>query len=833
MVLSKAASENDLSVHSTFASRYVRVSLPRFKMPENSIPKDAAYQIINDELMLDGNPRLNLASFVTTWMEPECDKLIMDSINKNYVDMDEYPVTTELQNRCVNMIANLFNAPLGEGEAAVGVGTVGSSEAIMLAGLAFKRKWQKGMKAQGKPYDKPNIVTGANVQVCWEKFARYFEVELKEVKLEDGYYVMDPEKAVEMVDENTICVAAILGSTLNGEFEDVKRLNDLLVEKNKETGWDTPIHVDAASGGFIAPFLCPDLEWDFRLPLVKSINVSGHKYGLVYAGIGWVIWRSKEDLPEELIFHINYLGADQPTFTLNFSKGSSQVIAQYYQLIRLGYEGYKNVMENCQENARVLREGLEKTERFNIVSKEIGVPLVAFSLKDNSRHNEFEISDHLRRFGWIVPAYTMPPNAEHVTLLRVVIREDFSRTLAERLVNDIQKVLHELDMLPARVSAKLALAEESEREVHKKSAMEVQLEITNVWKKFVAEKKKTKNLVGSDSVEVSDRIDELTCYFCILERAKTHGLFFSFLHFHSSETYRFFDLPFCAPAHVTEKKEALGEVLNGDRLVSAPYKLDFMYDKDSEIVCKKKLSKEEVSQFCSAVAKDYYFQMYYDDLPIWGFLGKVDKDAKADPSEYKYYLFKHLHFEIFYNNDRVVEINAQTDPNSLVDITEDKEVDADFMYSVKWKETTTPFEKRMEKYSQSSSLPHHLEIHWFSIINSCVTVLLLTGFLATILMRVLKNDFVKYAHDEEAADDQEETGWKYIHGDVFRYLKYKSLLAAALGSGTQLFTLTIFIFILSLVGVFYPYNRGALFTALVVIYALTSGIAGYTASSFY
>ncbi|KAK4372776.1 hypothetical protein RND71_008160 [Anisodus tanguticus] len=495
MVLSKAASENDLSVHSTFASRYVRVSLPRFKMAENSIPKDAAYQIINDELMLDGNPRLNFASFVTTWMEPECDKLIMDSINKNYVDMDEYPVTTELQNRCVNMIAHLFNAPLGEGEAAVGVGTVGSSEAIMLAGLAFKRKWQNKMKAQGKPYDKPNIVTGANVQVCWEKFARYFEVELKEVKLEDGYYVMDPEKAVEMVDENTICVAAILGSTLNGEFEDVKRLNDLLVEKNKETGWDTPIHVDAASGGFIAPFLYPDLEWDFRLPLVKSINVSGHKYGLVYAGIGWVIWRTKEDLPEELIFHINYLGADQPTFTLNFSKGSSQVIAQYYQLIRLGYEGYKNVMENCQENARVLREGLEKTERFNIVSKEIGVPLVAFSLKDNSRHNEFEISEHLRRFGWIVPAYTMPPNAEHVTVLRVVIREDFSRTLAERLVNDIQKVLHELDTLPARVSAKLAAAEESEGGVHKKSAMEVQLEITNVWKKFVAEKKKIKNVI--------------------------------------------------------------------------------------------------------------------------------------------------------------------------------------------------------------------------------------------------------------------------------------------------------------------------------------------------
>ncbi|CAI0627150.1 unnamed protein product [Linum tenue] len=482
MALSTAEVETDESVHSTFASRYVRTTLPRFKMAEHSIPKEAAYQIINDELMLDGNPRLNLASFVTTWMEPECDKLIMSSINKNYVDMDEYPVTTELQNRCVNMIARLFNAPLGDSEAAMGVGTVGSSEAIMLAGLAFKRKWQNKRRAAGLPTDSPNIVTGANVQVCWEKFARYFEVELKEVKLREGYYVMDPAKAVEMVDENTICVAAILGSTLNGEFEDVKTLNDLLAEKNKETGWDTPIHVDAASGGFIAPFLYPELEWDFRLPLVKSINVSGHKYGLVYAGIGWVIWRNKEDLPDELIFHINYLGADQPTFTLNFSKGSSQVIAQYYQLIRLGLEGYRHVMENCMENMRVLKEGLEKTGRIEIVSKDVGVPLVAFSLKDNSSHDEFEIADLLRRYGWIVPAYTMPADAQHVTVLRVVIREDFSRTLAERLVNDIQKVLHDLDMLPSKMKAKMEMA-------GKKTEMETQREVTTLWKKFVMERK--------------------------------------------------------------------------------------------------------------------------------------------------------------------------------------------------------------------------------------------------------------------------------------------------------------------------------------------------------
>ncbi|KAG6518048.1 glutamate decarboxylase 4-like isoform X1 [Zingiber officinale] len=486
-----STAKSDESLHSTFASRYVRASLPRFRMPPQSIPKEAAYQIINDELMLDGNPRLNLASFVTTWMEPECDKLIMDAVNKNYVDMDEYPVTTELQNRCVNMIAHLFNAPIGDDETAIGVGTVGSSEAIMLAGLAFKRKWQNRRKAEGKPTDKPNIVTGANVQVCWEKFARYFEVELKEVKLREGYYVMDPAKAVEMVDENTICVAAILGSTLTGEFEDVKTLNDLLTAKNKEAGWDVPIHVDAASGGFIAPFLYPELEWDFRLPLVKSINVSGHKYGLVYAGVGWVVWRNKEDLPEELIFHINYLGADQPTFTLNFSKGSSQIIAQYYQLIRLGFEGYRNIMENCTENMKVLKAGIEATERFVIVSKDVGVPLVAFSLKDSSKFTVFDVSESLRRFGWIVPAYTMPADAEHVAVLRVVIREDFSRSLAERLVIDIQKVLLDLDHRWTRTSTVITHVQVEEKPEQPEVLNKSIREITKYWKALVQRNKKT------------------------------------------------------------------------------------------------------------------------------------------------------------------------------------------------------------------------------------------------------------------------------------------------------------------------------------------------------
>ncbi|XP_059647175.1 glutamate decarboxylase-like [Cornus florida] len=501
MVLTTTIKDSGGHLDCTFASRYVRTSLPRFEMGEQPVPKEAAYQIIHDELMLDGNPRLNLASFVTTWMEPECNKLIMASINKNYVDMDEYPVTTEFQNRCVNMIARLFHAPLEDGETAVGVATVGSSEAIMLAGLAFKRKWQHKRQSEGKPYDKPNIVTGANVQVCWEKFARYFEVELKEVKLKKGYYVMDPVEAVEMVDENTICVAAILGSTLNGEFEDVKLLNDLLTKKNKETGWNTPIHVDAASGGFIAPFLYPNLDWDFRMPLVKSINVSGHKYGLVYAGVGWVVWRSKEDLPDELVFHINYLGSDQPTFTLNFSKGSSQIIAQYYQFIRLGFEGYKNIMENCMENAKVLKEGILKTGRFEIVSKDVGVPLVAFALKDSSNHTVFEISESLRKFGWIVPAYTMPPNAQDVAVLRIVIREDFSRSLAERLLSDIEKVMKEMDMLPPRVSGTTKTAhvtavvdetQDSKGSGHhvKRSSNETAEEVLGHWRR-IAEGKKT------------------------------------------------------------------------------------------------------------------------------------------------------------------------------------------------------------------------------------------------------------------------------------------------------------------------------------------------------
>lgn len=457
MTLSKTTSGGEeATVDSVFSSRYEQTSLPKYRLPEKEMPKDAAYQTVSDELMLDGNPRLDLASFTTTWMEPECDKLILQALSKNYIDMDEYPITTELQDRCVNMIAHLFHAPLEGGQQAIGASTIGSSEAVMLAGLAMKRKWQLQRKAAGKPYDKPNFVAGSNVHVVWEKFASYFEVELKNVKLREDYYIMDPEKAVELVDENTILVCTTFGSTYNGEFEDVKKLNDLLDKKNAEHGWNVPIHVDAASGGFIAPFIYPDIEWDFRLKWVKSINVSGHKYGLVYPGIGWVVWRNKEELPEELVFHVNYLGTDQPTFTLNFSKGASQVIAQYYQLIRLGFEGYKKVMTNCVENAKILSDAIGAIGRFKLLSKPIGVPVVAFSLKDESEHDEHEIAGELRRYGWSVPCYTMAPDAQNVTLLRVVVREDFSHGLVDRLVTDIKRVLAKLDSQPSKLVQQVA-----------------------------------------------------------------------------------------------------------------------------------------------------------------------------------------------------------------------------------------------------------------------------------------------------------------------------------------------------------------------------------------
>ncbi|HYA44440.1 MAG TPA: glutamate decarboxylase [Acidimicrobiales bacterium] len=419
----------------TYGSRRLREPVPRYELPEGGMPAQAAYQIIHDELNLDGNPSLNLASFVTTWMEPEADRLMAESFGRNYVDADEYPQTTEIQNRCVNMLARLFHAP--EHEPAVGCATVGSSEAIHLAGLAMKWRWRARRAAEGKPGPAPNIVMGANVQVCWEKFARYFEVEPRYVPLAADRYVIGVEEAVSRVDEGTIGVVGILGSTYTGEYEPIAELNDALMEINGLTGWDVPIHVDGASGAFVAPFTRPELGWDFRLPLVRSINTSGHKYGLVYPGIGWVIWRHELDLPSELIFHVNYLGGDQPTFNLNFSRGAGPVLAQYYNFLRLGRQGYTEIMNGLEATAAHLASAIVGTGHFEILSKPDTIPLVCFRLAGVRPYNEFDVSALLRQRGWIVPAYTLAPDAQHISVLRVVIRENFSRDMADLLIDDL------------------------------------------------------------------------------------------------------------------------------------------------------------------------------------------------------------------------------------------------------------------------------------------------------------------------------------------------------------------------------------------------------------
>jgi len=373
--------------------------------------------------------------------------LMTESFSKNFIDYEEYPQSADIQNRCVSMIARLFNAPVDDESAdSVGTSTVGSSEAIMLAVLAMKKRWQNARKAAGKPWDKPNIVMSSAVQVCWEKAARYFEVEEKYVYCTPERFVIDPEETVSLVDENTIGICVILGTTYTGEYEDAKAVNDLLIKKKI----DTVIHIDAASGGFVAPFVVPELEWDFRLEKVVSINTSGHKYGLVYPGVGWIIWREPKFLPKELVFNINYLGADQASFTLNFSKGASQVIGQYYQLIRLGKHGYRSIMGNLTRTADYLSDSLEQLG-FLIMSQKngTGLPLVAFRLdeKANKHYDEFALAHQLRQRSWVVPAYTMAPHTDDLKMLRVVVREDFSKSRCDQLLSDIKLCMQVLDAM--------------------------------------------------------------------------------------------------------------------------------------------------------------------------------------------------------------------------------------------------------------------------------------------------------------------------------------------------------------------------------------------------
>ena len=417
--------------------------LPKNRLPDDSTIPDAAHRLVHDELLLDGSSRLNLATFVTTWMEPQAETLMTAAFDKNMIDKDEYPATAEIERRCVNIVADLFHAQ--RHETAIGVSTIGSSEAVMLAGLALKWRWRARRTAAGLPADRPNLVLGTNVQVVWEKFCRYWDVEARYVPITPERYTITPQTAISQVDENTIGVVAILGTTFTGQFEPISDIADALVKLNTERGWDVPLHVDAASGGFVAPFLHPDLEWDFRLPAVKSINVSGHKYGLTYPGIGFALWRDERDLPEELVFHVNYLGGDMPTFTLNFSRPGNQIVGQYYNFIRLGRAGYTRVMTTLRDVATSLSERVANAGPFRLLSDGSDIPVFAFTLRDPSRYSVFDVSNRLRRSGWQIPAYTMPANAQDLAVLRVVIREGFSADLADLFMQHLTDAVTHLE----------------------------------------------------------------------------------------------------------------------------------------------------------------------------------------------------------------------------------------------------------------------------------------------------------------------------------------------------------------------------------------------------
>ena len=441
------------SIAPAYTGRLSTDPIPSLRLPDEAMEPAAAYRFIHDELMLDGSSRLNLATFVTTWMDPEAEKLMTETFDKNMIDKDEYPATAAIESRCVAMVADLFHAENlrdDDASSAIGVSTIGSSEAVMLGGLALKWRWKQrvgGTDGNGGKGRTPNLVMGANVQVVWEKFCRYFEVEPRYLPMAEDRYVITPQQVVEAVDSDTIGVVGIVGTTYTGELEPIAEICAALDKLQKKTGLDIPVHVDAASGGFVVPFLQPDLKWDFRLPRVVSINVSGHKYGLTYPGIGFVVWRNAEHLPEELIFRVNYLGGDMPTFTLNFSRPGNQVVGQYYNFVRLGRAGFTTVMHTLSATARWFADKLKSSRHFDVITDGSQIPVVAFKLSGDFGYTEFDVSAALRSYGWQVPAYTMPEGAEDISVLRVVVREGFSADLARSLWEDLHAVLDHLDAI--------------------------------------------------------------------------------------------------------------------------------------------------------------------------------------------------------------------------------------------------------------------------------------------------------------------------------------------------------------------------------------------------
>ncbi len=437
-----------------YSSHDLSVAMPKFRMPDAEQEARHVYQLVSDELILDGNSRQNLATFCQTWLEPEVHTLMAQTIDKNMVDKDEYPQTAEIEQRCVHMLADLWNSPASANT--IGTSTTGSSEAAMLGGMALLWQWRARRRAAGLPTDRPNLVTGP-VQVCWHKFARYWDVELREIPMVGDRLHLTPETALERVDENTIGVVPTLGVTFTGAYEPVTALSEALDDLEQRTGLDVPIHVDAASGGFIAPFVQPDLVWDFRLPRVKSINASGHKFGLAPLGVGWVVWRDASDLPQELIFDVNYLGGNMPSFALNFSRPGGQVVAQYYNFLRLGREGYRKIHQSCYDTADYLAREIAALGHFEIINagdSAAGIPAVSWKLTDGVEHpfNLFDLADRLRTRGWQVPAYTMPPERDDLAVQRILVRQGFSRDQASLLMDDYRAAIAHFDRHPVAVS---------------------------------------------------------------------------------------------------------------------------------------------------------------------------------------------------------------------------------------------------------------------------------------------------------------------------------------------------------------------------------------------
>jgi len=419
----------------------------KHRIPDRGMDPLTAYHVVSDETMLDGNARLNLATFVTTWMDEEAQRLYAEAVDKNMIDKDEYPQTAAIETYCQRMIAELWHAP--DPAAAPATSTIGSSEACMLAGIALKRRWQEKRRAEGQDASRPNLVMSSAVQVCWEKFCNYFEVEPRCVPVSEEHPALDGALLERYVDENTIGVVAILGVTYTGAYEPVAEIAAALDAIAARYGHDVPIHVDAASGGMVAPFLDPDLAWDFRVPRVASINTSGHKYGLVYPGLGWVVWRDAEALPESMVFRVSYLGGDMPTLALNFSRPGAQVLLQFYLFLRLGREGYAEVQGTSSAVARYLAEGIGGMAPFALISDGSTIPVFAWRLVDGHTANWtlYDLSDRLRMRGWLVPAYPLPDDLAEITVQRIVIRNGVTMDLAEALLATIREEVAYLDAL--------------------------------------------------------------------------------------------------------------------------------------------------------------------------------------------------------------------------------------------------------------------------------------------------------------------------------------------------------------------------------------------------